>query len=205
MRISSPCKSSSARCAAEWNQEVSHAHTHSLEDTPGFMASIYHPFTLRLWLKPALRPRSPHGLMIFRLFSAGNADKKKGLASRSGNLPIFFEQGGERLEVQSGKLNVLETSVPCFFKVLISHLFSSILPPPTSDLGSTGISNAEARQPGKAPNFSVNWTVGDQALEVINATTGKDDMGRASRLCKNALYSRWVRLHSKVTTPLLCF
>lgn len=63
-----------------------------------------------------------------------------------------------------------------------------------------GISNAEARQPGKAPNFSVNWTVGDQGLEVINATTGKDDMGRASRLCKNALYSRWVRLHSKVNT-----
>ena len=62
----------------------------------------------------------------------------------------------------------------------------------------SGISNAEARQPGKAPNFSVNWTVGDQALEVINATTGKDDMGRASRLCKHALYSRWVRLHSKV-------
>lgn len=61
-----------------------------------------------------------------------------------------------------------------------------------------GISNAEARQPGKAPNFSVNWTVGDQALEVINATTGKDDMGRPSRLCKHALYSRWVRLHSKV-------
>lgn len=66
-----------------------------------------------------------------------------------------------------------------------------------------GISNAEARQPGKAPNFSVNWTVGDQGLEVINATTGKDDMGRASRLCKNALYSRWVRLHSKVNTLLL--
>lgn len=64
-----------------------------------------------------------------------------------------------------------------------------------------GISNAEARQPGKAPNFSVNWTVGDVALEVINATTGKDDMGRASRLCKHALYSRWVRLHSKVDAP----
>uniref|UniRef100_A0A673L6G2 Double-stranded RNA-specific editase 1-like n=1 Tax=Sinocyclocheilus rhinocerous TaxID=307959 RepID=A0A673L6G2_9TELE len=65
-----------------------------------------------------------------------------------------------------------------------------------------GISNAEARQPGKAPNFSVNWTVGDQALEVINATTGKDDMGRASRLCKHALYSRWVRLHSKLSSTL---
>lgn len=69
---------------------------------------------------------------------------------------------------------------------------------PTLCLGFPGISNAEARQPGKAPNFSVNWTVGDQALEVINATTGKDDMGRPSRLCKHALYSRWVRLHSKV-------
>ncbi|XP_052421550.1 double-stranded RNA-specific editase 1 isoform X2 [Carassius gibelio] len=66
----------------------------------------------------------------------------------------------------------------------------------------SGISNAEARQPGKAPNFSVNWTVGDQALEVINATTGKDDMGRASRLCKHALYSRWVRLHSKLSSTL---
>nr|XP_046218680.1 double-stranded RNA-specific editase 1-like isoform X2 [Oncorhynchus gorbuscha] len=66
----------------------------------------------------------------------------------------------------------------------------------------SGISNAEARQPGKAPNFSVNWAVGDLALEVINATTGKDDMGRASRLCKHALYSRWVRLHSKLSSTL---
>uniref|UniRef100_A0A673A7S5 Double-stranded RNA-specific editase 1-like n=1 Tax=Sphaeramia orbicularis TaxID=375764 RepID=A0A673A7S5_9TELE len=66
----------------------------------------------------------------------------------------------------------------------------------------SGISNAEARQPGKAPNFSVNWTVGDQALEVINATTGKDDLGRPSRLCKHALYSRWMRLHSKLSSTL---
>lgn len=62
----------------------------------------------------------------------------------------------------------------------------------------SGISNAEARQPGKAPNFSVNWTVGDSAIEVINATTGKDELGRASRLCKHALYCRWMRVHGKV-------
>uniref|UniRef100_A0A8C9QIZ4 Adenosine deaminase RNA specific B1 n=1 Tax=Spermophilus dauricus TaxID=99837 RepID=A0A8C9QIZ4_SPEDA len=66
-----------------------------------------------------------------------------------------------------------------------------------------GISNAEARQPGKAPNFSVNWTVGDSALEVINATTGKDELGRPSRLCKHALYSRWMRVHGKVPPHLL--
>ncbi|XP_055271259.1 double-stranded RNA-specific editase 1 isoform X2 [Moschus berezovskii] len=67
----------------------------------------------------------------------------------------------------------------------------------------SGISNAEARQPGKAPNFSVNWTVGDSAIEVINATTGKDELGRASRLCKHALYCRWMRVHGKVPSSLL--
>ncbi|XP_019480551.1 PREDICTED: double-stranded RNA-specific editase 1 [Hipposideros armiger] len=65
------------------------------------------------------------------------------------------------------------------------------------------ISNAEARQPGKAPNFSVNWTVGDAAIEVINATTGKDELGRASRLCKHALYCRWMRVHGKVPSNLM--
>lgn len=84
---------------------------------------------------------------------------------------------------------------------------------PSSVLGSTsprlcpsvpGISNAEARQPGKAPNFSVNWTVGDAAIEVINATTGKDELGRASRLCKHALYCRWMRVHGKVPAPPPC-
>ncbi|XP_062845373.1 double-stranded RNA-specific editase 1a [Trichomycterus rosablanca] len=66
----------------------------------------------------------------------------------------------------------------------------------------SGISNAEARQPGKAPNFSVNWTLGDQGLEVINATTGKDDLGRPSHLCKHALYSRWVCLHAKLSQTM---
>ncbi|XP_053219284.1 double-stranded RNA-specific editase 1 isoform X2 [Podarcis raffonei] len=66
----------------------------------------------------------------------------------------------------------------------------------------SGISNAEARQPGKAPNFSVNWTIGDAGLEVINATTGKDEMGRASRLCKHALYSRWMRAYAKLSSNL---
>ncbi|XP_071071100.1 double-stranded RNA-specific editase 1 isoform X2 [Dasypus novemcinctus] len=67
----------------------------------------------------------------------------------------------------------------------------------------SGISNAEARQPGKAPSFSVNWTVGDAGIEVINATTGKDELGRASRLCKHALYCRWLRVHGKVPSTLL--
>uniref|UniRef100_A0A8C9X8J0 Adenosine deaminase RNA specific B1a n=1 Tax=Sander lucioperca TaxID=283035 RepID=A0A8C9X8J0_SANLU len=66
----------------------------------------------------------------------------------------------------------------------------------------SGITNVEARQPGKAPNFSMNWTLGDPGLEVINATTGKDDLGRPSRLCKHALFSRWMRLHCKLSSSL---
>ncbi|XP_044158638.1 double-stranded RNA-specific editase 1 isoform X1 [Bufo gargarizans] len=68
----------------------------------------------------------------------------------------------------------------------------------------SGISNAEARQPGKAPSFSINWTIGDASLEVINATTGKDELGRASRLCKHVLYSRWMRIHAKLSSSLRC-
>uniref|UniRef100_A0A8C9Y0J4 A to I editase domain-containing protein n=1 Tax=Sander lucioperca TaxID=283035 RepID=A0A8C9Y0J4_SANLU len=50
------------------------------------------------------------------------------------------------------------------------------------------ITNTEACQPGKAPNFSMNRTLGDPGLEVINATTGKDDLGRpsANTLCSAA-------------------
>ncbi|KAL7834083.1 hypothetical protein AOLI_G00290430 [Acnodon oligacanthus] len=71
---------------------------------------------------------------------------------------------------------------------------------PSSLKGS--ISNAEARQPGKAPNFSVNWTAGDQGLEVVNATTGKDDLDDPLSSVKHALYSRWVRLHAKLSQTL---
>ncbi|XP_034720740.1 double-stranded RNA-specific editase 1-like isoform X1 [Etheostoma cragini] len=66
----------------------------------------------------------------------------------------------------------------------------------------SGITNAEARHPGKAPNFGVNWTLGDVAVEVINATTGKDNLGRPSRLCKHALFSRWMHLHCKLASSL---
>ncbi|XP_076027706.1 double-stranded RNA-specific editase 1-like [Genypterus blacodes] len=66
----------------------------------------------------------------------------------------------------------------------------------------SGISNAEARQPGKAPNFSVNWTLGDRGLEVIDATTGRDDLSRPSRLCKHALYRRWTQLHAELSSVL---
>ncbi|XP_007445718.1 PREDICTED: double-stranded RNA-specific editase B2 [Lipotes vexillifer] len=66
----------------------------------------------------------------------------------------------------------------------------------------SGVSQAEARQPGKSPHFSVNWVVGTADMEVIDATTGKRSCGRSSRLCKHRLSARWARLYGKLSTRI---
>ncbi|KAM9307868.1 double-stranded RNA-specific editase B2 [Gastrophryne carolinensis] len=63
----------------------------------------------------------------------------------------------------------------------------------------SGLSNAEARQPGKSPNFSINWISGNSDLEIISTTTGKKSCGNPSRLCKHLLYLRWSRLYGKLS------
>uniref|UniRef100_A0A8C7YFC5 Adenosine deaminase RNA specific B2 (inactive) n=1 Tax=Oryzias sinensis TaxID=183150 RepID=A0A8C7YFC5_9TELE len=63
----------------------------------------------------------------------------------------------------------------------------------------SGLSSAEYQQPGKAACVSVNWTVGDVQLEVVNTVTGRRrDSGAPSRLCKHALFTRWSRLYRKL-------
>ncbi len=63
----------------------------------------------------------------------------------------------------------------------------------------SGISNTESRQPGKAPSFSVNWTIGDSELEAINTTTGKDELGKSSRICKKELFEHFKKLYGKLS------
>uniref|UniRef100_A0A8D0AP14 Adenosine deaminase RNA specific B2 (inactive) n=1 Tax=Sander lucioperca TaxID=283035 RepID=A0A8D0AP14_SANLU len=63
----------------------------------------------------------------------------------------------------------------------------------------SGLSSAEYQQPGKASCVSVNWTLGDSQLEVVNTATGqRRDSGTPSRLCKRALFTRWNRLYRKL-------
>ncbi|XP_040611505.1 double-stranded RNA-specific editase B2 isoform X1 [Mesocricetus auratus] len=66
----------------------------------------------------------------------------------------------------------------------------------------SGVSNTEARQPGKSPHFSANWIVGSADLEIINATTGKRSCGGSSRLCKHVFSARWARLHGRLSTRI---
>lgn len=70
---------------------------------------------------------------------------------------------------------------------------------PLLPLAPTGVSGAEARQPGKSSRFSVNWVAGNADVEVLDATTGRRHCGGASRLCKHVLSTRWVRLYGKVS------
>lgn len=96
------------------------------------------------------------------------------------------------------------------------------------------ITSSEVRQPGKAPNYSVNWTIGSYLIyildfsklkcirlkyfflfffsffllytlgqseaEVINCTTGKDELGKPSRISKQAFFRRFFSLLSKLPT-----
>ncbi|XP_070511692.1 adenosine deaminase acting on RNA isoform X2 [Cardiocondyla obscurior] len=62
------------------------------------------------------------------------------------------------------------------------------------------ITSSEVRQPGKAPNYSVNWTIGQSEAEVINCTTGKDELGKPSRISKQAFFRRFFNLLDKLPT-----
>uniref|UniRef100_A0A8D0FJX9 A to I editase domain-containing protein n=4 Tax=Strigidae TaxID=30459 RepID=A0A8D0FJX9_STROC len=88
----------------------------------------------------------------------------------------------------------------------MSHRIEDIGQLPTSyrrnQLLLSGVSHADARQPGKSPSFSVNWIVGNADLEVINATTGKRTCGSPSRLCKHMFFTRWAKLHGKLSTRI---
>ncbi|XP_027970509.1 double-stranded RNA-specific editase B2 [Eumetopias jubatus] len=66
----------------------------------------------------------------------------------------------------------------------------------------SGVSLAEARQPGKSPHFSVNWVMGNADVEVIDGTTGKRSCGGSSRLCKHVFSARWARLYGKLSTRI---
>ncbi|XP_015513895.1 adenosine deaminase acting on RNA isoform X2 [Neodiprion pinetum] len=60
------------------------------------------------------------------------------------------------------------------------------------------ITSSEVRQPGKAPNYSVNWTIGQTDAEVINCTTGKDEVGKPSRISKQGLFRKFFNLVGRI-------
>jgi len=64
----------------------------------------------------------------------------------------------------------------------------------------SGISSPESRQPGKAPNFGINWRRTDESFEVINAMTGRVEGGSMSRICKQALFDQFMNLYGRLSS-----
>lgn len=62
------------------------------------------------------------------------------------------------------------------------------------------ISSPESRQVNKSPNFSINWTVGCEGPEVVNASTGKAEDGQVSRLSKRSLFARFCHLWGRLAS-----
>ncbi|CAJ1072973.1 double-stranded RNA-specific editase B2-like [Xyrichtys novacula] len=61
------------------------------------------------------------------------------------------------------------------------------------------LSSSDVRPAGKAPNWSLNWSCGDEGLEEISTSTGRrKDSGMPSRLCRRFMFTRWWRLQQQL-------
>lgn len=67
------------------------------------------------------------------------------------------------------------------------------------------MTSSEARNQIKAPNFSVNWITGRDEVEIVNAFTGRPEVGssnnRVSRVSKQTLLQRYATLAQ--TLPII--
>lgn len=56
------------------------------------------------------------------------------------------------------------------------------------------VTSAETRNQIKAPNFAINWTIGQKTVEVVNSLTGKTINGKVSRITKQAFFTKYADL-----------
>lgn len=64
------------------------------------------------------------------------------------------------------------------------------------------VTSSEQRNQLKAPNFSVNWSCGDEEVEIINSVTGKTLQSKVSRICKKMFLGRFMDVVQKLrATP----
>lgn len=61
------------------------------------------------------------------------------------------------------------------------------------------LTSTEVRQPQKAPNFAVSWSIGLGEPEIVNTTLGKPEEG-ISYLTKQNFASRFLHLYRLLST-----
>ncbi|XP_070491355.1 double-stranded RNA-specific editase Adar isoform X2 [Chironomus tepperi] len=60
------------------------------------------------------------------------------------------------------------------------------------------VTSSEARCQLKPPNYSINWTIGQNQIEIINSFTGKTVCNKYSRLTKQNMFHRFSRIVSQL-------
>ncbi|CAH1718765.1 unnamed protein product [Chironomus riparius] len=60
------------------------------------------------------------------------------------------------------------------------------------------VTSSEARCQLKPPNYSINWTIGQSQIEIINSFTGKTVCNKYSRLTKQNMFHRFSRIVSQL-------
>ncbi|XP_075152294.1 double-stranded RNA-specific editase Adar-like [Haematobia irritans] len=56
------------------------------------------------------------------------------------------------------------------------------------------LTSSEPRNQAKAPNFGINWTVGDKEVEVVNSLTGRTILDDTPRLAKQVFFEKYAWL-----------
>lgn len=60
------------------------------------------------------------------------------------------------------------------------------------------VTSSEARCQLKPPNYSINWTLGQNQIEIINSFTGKTVCNKYSRVTKQNMFHRFARIVSQL-------
>lgn len=60
------------------------------------------------------------------------------------------------------------------------------------------VTSSEARCQLKPPNYSINWTIGQNQIEIINSFTGKTVCNKYSRVTKQNIFHRFARIISQL-------
>ncbi|XP_013117971.2 double-stranded RNA-specific editase Adar-like [Stomoxys calcitrans] len=84
------------------------------------------------------------------------------------------------------------------YRAICGRIESSIqnLPPPyhLNKPLLAQLTSSELRNQAKAPNFGINWTIGDTEVEVVNSLTGTTINDQTSRLTKQMFFKRFESL-----------
>ncbi|XP_059099061.1 double-stranded RNA-specific editase 1-like isoform X2 [Tigriopus californicus] len=161
---------------------------------------------------------SPHEKEDHQSFDKHPNRKARGqlrskIESGEGTIPVQTSKSIQTWDgvLQGARLLTMSCSGPIYFHSVVlgslfhpQHLHRALvgriqkqlvgLPPPyrLHNPKMNLLSSTESRQAGRAPNYSMNWTIGSKEPEIVDAMKGTvQESALPSRLSKMSLFKRW--------------